>query len=75
MKTYFTDDKYFPEYLYWQGGGYYASRQRGSHEKQHIETVFCGGKYTNIDDMRRANRRIGYGTAKFLIEPYGELIA
>ncbi len=63
MKKYIDNSGTFPEILYWNGVGNYASKMEGSHKEQRVITVHCG------DDNPYKN---GYGTPFFLSKPYGK---
>ena len=51
------------ETIYWQGPGWYASRQEGAHENQRIITSYFGDDEQQPDTYGRA------GTPFWLYEP------
>jgi hypothetical protein len=50
------------EQFEWEGPGYYASRQTGSHERQHIKTVKVGDLDEDYDEVSDRSWKSGYGT-------------
>ncbi len=69
--TYCWDDELLPEWLHWEGGGWYASKQVGAHSSQRIVTYRVGDASDNHDEVSKACRRSGLGTPQLLDEPYG----
>lgn len=45
------EDELLPEYIEWEGPGYYASRQLGVHDSQYIDTRFVGSLNDDYDEL------------------------